>query len=348
MSDKKKRLLIVDDSEIDREILNNILCEDFDIIEAENGYIGLEIILKQKDSLDAVILDVSMPVLDGFGVLRLMEENNINHLPVFLITAEATKDNVERAARYNVSTFIRKPFEREEILKRLKARTGFALRHDLKLSTIDLEETDKYISDLKAIYETYLTNFGKDSGHYVRISDLMKILLSKYYHLMDPQKDSIDRNQINVISKAAYFCDIGEMMIPNGPGFGIDQKDETGNDLSQSHTVLGADIVRLNYSRHCEYFVHICAEICAHHHERYDGKGFPHGIGGDNVSIYSQMCRLADVFDNVFYKYNQRNEVRFDVVLGELEKDKGAISQEIFSLLAECKSNIIFYYNNKV
>lgn len=143
MITNRKKLLIVDDSEIDREILKNILGDEFQIIEAYNGYDGLEIILKREGHLDGILLDVSMPVLDGFSVLRVMRENNIKYIPVFLITAEATKDNVVRAAEYNVSEFIVKPFERDKVLKRIYYKLGIVSNQEL--AEKDIEEINTYI-----------------------------------------------------------------------------------------------------------------------------------------------------------------------------------------------------------
>lgn len=342
MSEELKKLLIVDDSEIDREILKSILGDNFDIIEAVNGYYALEIILKNPEQLDAILLDVSMPVLDGFSVLKLMSENHINHIPVFLITAEATKDNVERAAQYNVSEFIVKPFEREEIVRRLESKLGIIAKHSL--TPRDIEETKKYIADFATLYKKYLINFNGDVDHYLRMTGVMRILL-KQYAAVTPRAN-LDANEIEVISNASFFCDIGNMLIPSQ----LKEKaarGEDGGELYQSHTVLGADLVRLNTSVHCGYFVKICADMCAHHHERYDGGGFPHRIAGNNISVFSQMCRLTDKFDQLFFKYREHNELQFNFVLSELEQDKGAVGPEILSLLTNCMGAIILYYTTK-
>lgn len=118
----KKKILIVDDSEPDRTVLKSMLHEDFKIMEADSGFSALQIMSERKSELDAVLLDISMPVLDGFGVLQNMKEKKIKGISIFMITSEATKDNVERAAEFGVSDFIKKPFERETILERLKTK----------------------------------------------------------------------------------------------------------------------------------------------------------------------------------------------------------------------------------
>lgn len=342
MQKDRKQLLIVDDSEIDREILKSVLYDDFDIIEAENGYAALELIMKKKDHIDGMLLDVSMPVLDGFSVLQFLKENHIDTIPIFLITAEATKDNVEKAVHYNVSEFISKPFDRENIIKRLKSKLGVIARR--KLSQDDISETKQYIEQLEELYNKYLAGSFEDNEHYLHVSALVKIMLKKYVFL-ESRTDYSDA-EIEMISKAAYFYDIGNMLMPNSTKFRALKADEAGGDPALSHTLMGSGLIRLNFSRQCEYFVQICADMCEHHHERYDGTGYPHRIVGDNLSIYTQMCRIADEFDSLFMKYHDHNDIQIEFVFNELMQDKGSVSEWVFSLLRECKYNILLYYKD--
>lgn len=336
-----RKLLIIDDSEVDRGVLKTILEEEFSIVEAENGSAGIDRILKGLDVLDGILLDVSMPVLDGFGVLQRMKENKINDIPVFLITAEATRENVASAAQYQISGFIKKPFEREEFLWRLESKMGMV--GEGSLSQEDIWETEKYISDLDTVYRRFLKNFGQDSGHYERMADLMEILLNQY---LGSGSERV-QDQIKMISKAAFFCDIGNMLLPNNFKFKSSKQDEMSNDI-YGHTGSGASIIRLNYSKHCEYFVQICADMCMHHHERYDGNGFPYKLVGKNNTIFTQMCRLVDEFDQMFYRYREHNEMQFEFVRSTLAKDVGAVRSEVLELLVRCKQEIDDYYSTLV
>lgn len=172
---------------------------------------------------------------------------------------------------------------------------------------------------------------------------LMKILLSKYaVNTMDVK---LERAEIEIISEAAFFCDIGFMMLPSS--LRGSSREEMNGEQYQSHTSLGADIVRLNATKQCEYFVSICSDMCENHHERYDGAGFPNRITGKNNSVYAQMCRLVDEFDYLYYKYREHNELQFDFVVGTLTMDRGAVSPEILSLLVDSKFNIVMYYGTK-
>lgn len=343
-----KKILLVDDSEIDREILKSILEDEFELIEADNGDLALEIILEKKEAVDAVILDVSMPVLDGLSALRILREKSADDVAVFMITSEATKDNVEEAAQYNIAEFIRKPFDRTDILNRVRTKLGVEPKKNLTMS--DIEETKNYIKDLKYIYDRWLRLSNKDKGRDERREEFMRILLRKHYAVSG--ETEADSFQTEMLCNAAYLCNIGEMILPNVPSGEKNEKAE-GRDTSaknddnqyKKHTVFGADIVQLNHSKHCRRFVKICADICLNHHERYDGNGFPNGRFGNNISVYAQMCGLLEKFDDMFFNYSKHNERQFDYVVNQLQSDIGLVSPEVMLLLEDGKQDIIRYYN---
>ncbi|MBP3488261.1 MAG: response regulator [Roseburia sp.] len=339
--DEGKRILIVDDSEIDRTILKSIMDEEFQVIEADNGYSALELMLKKKVQLDAIMLDISMPFLDGLNVLQILRENNLEDIPVFMITAEATKENIERASQYNITEFIRKPFNREEILKRVRAKLG--VEEKAAFTKADIDETRKYIADLEHIYGHYLDCTSKDKGRDERRAYFMKILLAKCPTI--EKGTEYDNFQLWMIGKAAYFCNIGDMLLFNAQADTASQAGNAGGDIHQQHTVLGAELIRLNYSKHCRRFVQICSDMCLHHHERYDGKGFPEGISGKDYQTYTQICGLLERFDDQFFKSSRRNELQFDYVIDQIRRDSGFVSDEVFSLLVDSKSEIMKYYN---
>lgn len=346
-----KRLLIIDDSEIDREVLKNILCSDFEIIESDNGYSGLELILRGKPRLDAVLLDISMPVLDGFNVLQLMNENKIKNLPVILITAEATMENVQKAVQYNISEFISKPFDAETILTRLRTLLDVQAQENTEvivpgniLTENDIAETDTYISKLGGIYKTYLKNTNRNDEDCIRVSAIMKLLLEEY--AAAEKNTELDSAHITMISKAAYFYDIGKMTLPDELLDGI-SSDETDKRTFESHTITGADIIWLNHSPSCRYFVQTCADMCMHHHERFDGKGFPHQLKYDDIPFYTQLCSLSSKFDRIFSKRPSFSETQFDFVLNEMAVDAGEFSPDLLDLLRNCRSSILSYYKKQ-
>ena len=343
MAQERKQLLIVDDTEIDRIILKSILCRDFDIVEANSGNMAFDYITKQGDRLDAILLDIAMPHIDGFDVLRFIADKQMTHIPVFLVTAEPTRDNVERALQYNIAEFIGKPFDREDVLRRLRSRLGVIPEYDLKNE--DLKETWAYIADLESVYKTYLTNNGKDDTHYKIMSDLMRILLVNYNKTSRELR--MNNDAVELVSKAAYFCDIGEMMIPD-KRFQQMGGYLQGQDMQQNHTILGASLIRLNRAPSCEYFVEICSSMCLHHHERYDGQGYPDGLTGENNSIYNQMCRIVDEFEEMRSKfYGEKSKPVKPVLKRLLNDDGGMVSPKVYSLLEDCEPQIVDYFMKK-
>lgn len=341
MAQERKCLLIVDDTEIDRIILKSILSRDFDILEANNGNMAFEYITTRGDQLDAILLDIAMPHIDGFDVLRFIEDKQMTHIPVFLVTAEPTRDNVERALQYNIAEFIGKPFEREDVLRRLRSRLGVTPEYNLKNE--DLKETWAYIADLEALYKTYLTNLGRDDSHYRVRTDLMRILLTSYNKTTRELK--MNNDAVELVSKAAYFCDIGEMLVPDKRLQIMAAGQSKLQDLQQTHPLLGASIIRLNRSKNCEYFVEICASMCLHHHERFDGKGYPDKIVGKNNSVFNQLCRLVDEFEQLRSKFfgDKARPVKFVVkrMTGEGER---MVEPKLYALLEDCEPQFVDYF----
>lgn len=332
-----KKLLIVDDSEIDRTVLKNILEHEFEVFEADNGYSALNMIITEKYSFDAILLDIFMPILNGINVLRILRENGMDSLPVFMITSEATKHNIEEVAQYNIKDFIRKPFDRDVIIQRLRDGLGVS---EHKFNESDMEKTRKYISDLESIYNRYITISGKNNRCDEFRAYFMSTLI-KNRPVFD-NEDQMDKFQIEILSRAAYLCNIGNMLLFDNLG----EKELEDSDMYRQHTVMGAKLVNLNYSENCRHFVKLCSDICLHHHERYDGKGFSDGIGGSNLSIYSQICGLAEKFDELYYLRNRHDEMQFDYVADKIAKDVGFVSPDIFSLLLHSKNDIVKYYRD--
>lgn len=340
MAQDRKGLLIVDDTEIDRVILKSILTSEFDITEANNGNFAIEYLTRQADKLDAVLLDICMSPIDGFDVLRYMKDKNITDIPVFLITAEPTRENVERALQYNVTGFIGKPFDKDDILRRIRSRLGIPPFYDLQ--KLQINETMRYIADLESFYQQCLANLGKDDAHYRTMKDLMEIMLNHYARTSRAPKLTVEN--IRLIAWAAYFCDIGELFIPDKRMQMLDGRSMV-KDQQKNHVELGSAMIRLNRAPNCAYFVDLCSDMCLHHHERYDGTGYPSHVSGDNISIYNQMCRLLDEFDSMRSKFYGDKAKPVSFIIKRLTGEEGAmVSQEVLSLLEDCEKEFFNYF----
>ncbi|MCM1135444.1 MAG: response regulator [Clostridium sp.] len=340
MAQEKKRVLVVDDTMVDRVILKSILDADFKVLEADSGNRAFEYITTMQEELDVILLDLSMPHINGFDVLKFMNEKNITDIPVFVVTAEPTKVNVEKAFQYNVCDFIGKPFDREDILRRLRSRLGIVPEYNL--SKEDFLETTKYIAELETFYKAYLNNFEKSDAAYKVRSDLMRIMLNAYSKT--PQGEDLNQDNILLISKAAYFCDIGEILVPESEPTEVVMTIGKNKELEDKHTIYGSNFIRLNRSKACEYFVEVCAGMCLHHHERYDGKGYPHGIKGKNNSFYNQICRVLDEFESKRSKFYGDRAKPIKYIIGRLVDDMGVAGKEVNDLLEKCEPLIFDYF----
>ena len=340
MAQDRKSLLIVDDTEIDRMILKSILGSEFNVTEVNSGTEAFQYITLHKDHLDAILMDIAMPNIDGFDVLRLMKDKGVDGIPVFLITSEPTRENVERAVEYNVAEFIGKPLNQDDVLRRLRSHLGVLPVYDPQKD--QMQETEKYIADLEAFYKSYLANFGKSDEHYRVMSDLMHILLTHYNR--NSRGTRLEDDAIKLISKAAYFCDIGEILVPDKRLQMLNSHIDA-QSVQRSHTEYGSNLIHLNRSEKCGFFVEVCASMCMHHHERFDGTGYPSHIMGKSNSIYNQLCRLVDEFELRRSKfYGDRAKPVSFVIKRLLNDDKGMVSPELFSVLEDCEKQIYNYF----
>lgn len=301
----RKTILVVDDAEINRGILAEAFKEEYDIVEAANGREALDR-LSDTENICAVLLDVYMPVLDGFAVLEHMAaQHMLERTPVFLVTAEGRGDMMERAYQLGVVDVIRKPFDPSFI----RRRVGNILelyQHRLYLQDMVHQQTaqlEAQAAELKrnifAIIETLSTAIefrDCESGDHVnRIRMLTERLLSAYCEEHPEFKLSADT--IELISEAAVMHDVGKIAIPDGilnkPGRLTTEEFET----MKTHTLRGCELLdRVEGLRTSEIFSY-AYDICRHHHERYDGRGYPDGLKGDEISLWAQVVSLADVYD---------------------------------------------------
>ena len=345
MSDKKKRtILIVDDSEIDREILKNILLSEFDVIDVSGGSKAMELFKTgSAKKIDGMLIDIYMPVMDGFSLLGNLFRLGIHDIPIIMISADALKDNIIKAATYGVTAFIKKPFDKKIVLE--KVDQLFSAHEDVFVSSDEIDtnvsekslaEIDLYVDRLTLIYTSYLKDSGEDQLYYRKVRDIMHFLLEQY-SLDNPEK-KLSPDLINVVCDAAYLHDIGKMIVSKSEKkvAGIT---ETAHSPFHSHTTAGSALVRLNNSPAVSFFTKIASDICLQHHERYDGTGYPNALFGNAISIFAQMCSLAIAF------VKAHSASGLDAAYEAVEADKEAFSPDLRYML-KCLRPRLSAYNS--
>ena len=339
----KYKILIVDDSEMNREILSAILGDEFEILEAENGEECISVIRKYGTSISLVLLDIVMPVMDGFEVLEFLNKYQwIDDIPVIMISSEDSATSVKKAYEMGVSDYINRPFDAEVVHRRVfnTIKLYAKQRKLIALITNQVYEKEKNNRILIEILSQIVEFRNGESGrHVLNVNILTGILLEQLVQVTD--KYNVLWSDRLMITTAASLHDIGKI--------GIDDKilnkarkltpEET--EIVKEHTVIGASMLENMEIFKDEEFVKIAYQICRWHHERYDGKGYPDGLKGDAIPLSAQVVALADVYDalvsrRVYKKKYTHREAMKMILNGEC----GAFNPILLKCLVEAQEKV--------
>lgn len=299
MAKLKKTILIVDDSEMNRALLSDMLCKDYDILEAENGMEATTIMYERELSISLVLLDVVMPVMDGLETLVMMNKRGwIKNIPVIMISAEANSGYMDRAYELGAIDHISRPFDERTVRHRVDSNVilGEKQRDLADRLIAQIYEKEKY-NRLMIEILSHIVEFrnGESGLHVLHVHAITELLLKELCKKTD--KYRISRQDITIISNASALHDVGKITIPseilNKPGKFTPEEFE----IMKSHTIEGAKMLGDIPLRANEPLIKAGYEICRWHHERYDGNGYPDGLKGEQIPIAAQVVALADVYD---------------------------------------------------
>lgn len=349
----KKQILIVDDEELNRLILAGLFKDEYDILEAENGQGAIEQI-EGGSNLALILLDVVMPVKNGFAVLKYMKEHDlIDEVPIILITAETVLDTEDQAYSYGVADVIHKPFYPHIVRRRAKNiielyQNKYHMEERLKEQEKEIREQEKKLREgnefmidaLSSVVEFRSAETGEHTRRIKYFTRIMLKYLTKYF-----PKYGLTPLQVDEIARASALHDIGKIGIPDAillkPGRLTSEEFET----MKTHTTIGCEILEKFRDHQSEEFYRYCYEICRHHHERWDGKGYPDRLAGDEIPISAQVVAIADVYDALVsprvYKSPYANTTAYDMILnGECGQFSPDVL-ECFKLAKEDFYNIV-------
>ncbi|MDE7003532.1 MAG: diguanylate cyclase [Oscillospiraceae bacterium] len=342
MTDRQK-ILIVDDSEMNRAILADMLGGEFDIIEAENGADGIAMMQKHSMDISLVLLDIVMPVMDGFGVLTEMNKYRwIEDIPVIMISAERGSSHIERAFELGITDFISRPFD-ALIVHRRVVNTILLYAKQKRLAAMVTEQIyeKEQRSSLMIDILSHCVEFRNgESGMHVRnVHILTETLLSALVRKTD--RYHVNQTDISVISMASALHDIGKIAIPeeilNKPGRFTPEEFA----IMKTHSMVGAEMLENLPSYQNESLVRFAYQICRWHHERWDGRGYPDGLKGDEIPISAQIVAMADVYDALtserVYKPPFSHEQAVSMIVGG---ECGQFNPLVLECLKECEDEI--------
>lgn len=297
--DYKETILIVDDSALNRMVLMEILGkENYTFLEAENGQQAVEL-LDCHPEVDLLLLDITMPEIDGFGVLEAMNQYHwIEETPVIMISAEDSYTFVERAYDLGASDYITRPFDARVVCRRVSnALMLYAKQKRLvQMVAEQVYEKEKVSNTMISILSHIVEFRNNESGlHVVHIRTITELLLRRLREKTD--RYPLTEADISLISTASALHDIGKINIPeqilNKPGRLTKEEFE----IIKTHSAVGEHMLRQIPFNQNEPLVKVAREICRWHHERWDGRGYPDGLKGDEIPISAQVVSLADVYD---------------------------------------------------
>lgn len=350
-AEKNARILIVDDSEMNRDMLSDMLSDDYDIVDAANGEEALSILKEQVYDIDLVLLDIIMPAVDGFGVLNVMKRYDwIDNTPVIIISSEISQSYIRKAFELGVTDYILRPFDSFVIHKRVSNTLMLYRKQKKLLSALEEQvyENEKNNSMMINVL-AHIVEFrnGESGMHVHHIKQLTSILLQNLIEKTD--KYRLTENDILLISTASSLHDIGKISIDdkilNKPGRLTAEEFE----VIKTHSVIGAEMLQDLHNTHNYPLFDKAYEICRWHHERYDGKGYPDGLKGEEIPISAQVTSLADVYDaltsNRCYKKAFSHEKAMEMIL---DGQCGAFNPVLLQCLKDCEKQILAEFSDSI
>ena len=340
---EQKKLLIADDSEVNRAILANMLDRDFTIIEASNGREVLSTLQAYHGEISALLLDIVMPEMDGFEVLEEMKRHHwLDEIPVIMISAETGSAYIDRAFELGASDYISRPFA-TGIIRRRTINT--ILLHTKKQQLMDVVSSrfyrrEKNSSVMVSILDYAMEVHSGDGGaHMSGVSYLTGVLLR--YLLEKTDRYALAPSDVDVICTASSLHDIGKLLVPEEilkkPGKLTPEE----FDVVKHHPQLGVQIIEQLPVYQNERMVRYATEICRWHHERWNGEGYPDGLKGDQIPIAAQVVSLADAYDALTSKRSYKNAYSHETAMAMIHNGEcGSFNPLLLQCLDDASEEI--------
>lgn len=297
----KQKILIADDSEMNRELLAAILEEEYDIIQVNDGVQAVDCLQRQAEEISLLLLDIVMPHMDGFEVLSYMnKEHWIDAIPVVIISSENSPIYIKRGYDLGATDFIGKPFDANMVLRRSANAIllGAKQRRMTSIVSNQIYEREKS-SKLMINILSHIVEFrnGESGLHVLHIQTITEMLLRQLVQ-KENNRYALSKEQIRMITTASALHDIGKISIPDEILNKPSRLTAEEFAVIKGHSMAGANMLsELPLDQKEEPLVKTAYEICRWHHERYDGGGYPDGLKGEEIPVSAQVVALADVYD---------------------------------------------------
>lgn len=319
---KKTKILIADDSEINRAILSDILAPDYEVLEAADGEEAVAYLNQHPSEIALVLLDIVMPKMDGFEVLTVMNRDGmLNHIPVIIVSSETADSYIDHAYNLGAAEYISRPFHKMTVRHRIEntVKLYAKQKHLENVVTEQILEKEKSNTVMVDILSHIVEFRNGESGlHVLHIRTITEILLEQLSNTC--KQYELTPAKIALITNASALHDIGKISIAedilNKPGKLTPEEFE----IMKAHSSIGAQMLESLTYYQDEELVQVAHDICRWHHERYDGRGYPDGLKGNEIPIAAQVVALADVYDALtskrVYKPAYSHQQALQMILG--------------------------------
>lgn len=338
-----KKILIVDDAEINRDILSDMLSDNYYIMTASDGVEAIEII-ERNPFIDLILLDINMPKMNGLEVLQALQKQSFtDKTPIIMISGDNSDETINRCYDLGATDYIKRPFDIRQLKRRVE-NTLMVYSNKKYLESLvvsQIYEKEKYNTQMLEIISDIVALQNGESGiHTINIrtitNKLLEVISETYPEL------NISSNDIYLAATASALHDIGKILIPqeilNKPG----KLTEEEFNIMKEHTMHGYNLLKQSSGYDTSELMQTAAQICRWHHERYDGKGYPDGLEGDEIPLVAQVVGLADAYDaltsNRCYKSAYSCEEAINMIVSG---QCGAFNPEFVECLLKIKDKLI-------
>lgn len=364
---KRDTILIFEDNAIDRAILAEMFQPEYKIMEAANGKEGIVLLSKNFSSIAVVLLDNIMPVMGGFEVLEWLKGKKIlNKIPFIMITGESSPKMEKKGYEYGIVSYIKKPYQ-PDVVKQVVSNAIGWFRYKMQLESMVRKQNQsiqkqndilkKQTGDLSQVTEVIVESLSnivefrnlESKQHIKRIREY-SLCLGKSIMKLYPEYE-LTHEKLAEIGWASCLHDIGKIAIPDSIILKPSKLTDDEFELIKSHTTKGAEIIQQRVSLTDKAVYDYAYDIARHHHEKYDGKGYPDGLKGDEISIAAQIVSLVDVYDaltskRVYKTAYDKNKAYQMIVNGH----SGAFSPKLLKAFTEVKEefeNLLELYQDE-
>lgn len=353
---KRDTILILEDDMIERAILAEMFHGEYKILEAGNGKDGIALLNSNFSSIAIVLVDYMMPVMDGFEVLsQLKEQNVLNNIPFVMITAEDSAEQEKKGYEYGIVSYIKKPYQPDVVKQVVRNASGW-FQYKMKLEMVVKKLNDniqkqnellkRQTKNLNQLNETLIDSLSnlvefrnlESKQHIKRIREL-SLCLGKSIMKLYPEYE-LTPEKLQQIGWASSLHDIGKIAIPDSIILKPGKLTEDEFELIKSHTTKGEEIIKETIKLDDKALFDYACDIARHHHEKYDGKGYPDGLKEDEISIAAQIVSLVDIYDALTSKRVYKDAYEPDNVYQMVVNGRGGVfSPKLLKAFAEVKAD---------